>query len=579
MFKTRLQQWDFTKNARSDDWDALAVLHHTRKQRGKHLTEFSVRGKRKTLADLRAHIKAKGKTEEEFYAAALGCEIPDHIRCYTPDPGGTQQQSRSPIHNRPTLTPHVTSSNHPYTPLSPSKSSLTPGPFWVPATPSAVSMTRIQQRAGRQPSRSTMEQEEDFILVPDSSSSPSNSSSMSCDQVQQDVRTMALQVVRPVALMQRYGADDVDSWLLVNKPEDGKSSDEKGRLCPRCRQPRSNHPISVAGLAPSTRQPRNLLTDSDNALKLPSTTEGPGEAWRWMAYCFAACMFSGREDGENATKILEFAKEEFEAMLDKGDCLTLTSLNLMLTMLHQHNQSSIAESVVRSALDVAERVLPPEDLVRTTIQWMVAVAGLKLKPAGENEEALHKLAHIYDTFEIKLGKDNPSTLAALYNYAWMLNFEERYAEAEKLLQNLYERSDLFLGSSHMQTITALSSLSRAQSCQGKYAEAIENIQRAIRDSKPTLGKSHPHRLESKRRLALIYQELGHMELMEELYWDVLKGRIKMLGRDHPYTGGAKRDLIKLLKDLGKWNEDGLSQASIDKLFEVTSPVPSLQAVF
>jgi hypothetical protein len=277
---------------------------------------------------------------------------------------------------------------------------------------------------------------------------------------------------------------------------------------------------------------------------------------------------------ELSTTSLNGASAELEEMLSRKDCLTLISLNLMLSILHMHDQGSIAESIVRSALRVAERVLSPDDPIRATIAWMVTVAGRTIQKGGRDGDVLVKLEEINRAFERDLGPTNPTTIASGYNVAWMLCREGQWEEADRILCTLYETCRSSLGPIHMQSIMVLSTLSRAQSRQGHYSAAMGTIERAIRDSESTLGCNHPHRLELKRRLALMYQDIGEKEPMEELYWDVLKGRIKMLGTQHNYTAGAKKDLEDLLKELGKWNEDGSTQWSIDELFASTSPSSS-----
>jgi tetratricopeptide (TPR) repeat protein len=419
--------------------------------------------------------------------------------------------------------------------------------------------------------------DEDYVFVSDisetisevlSSSSSSSPSSSFCDQVQRDVQTMARQVVKPVPLMSLYDTEDIRSWVLVNSTEATEGAHDNGPLCPKCNQAMSEHCISLEVLAPSNQHPRSLLCSAaQEAMTLPSTTEGRGEAWRWMALCFGACIHMSRGDTELATKLLTSAAKELEEMLSKYDHLTLMSLNLMLSILHMHDQGSIAERIVGSAFEVAQRILSVDDGIRVTIEWMVTVAGRTLQ---KDSEVLAKLKRVHQAFDATLGTSNPTTIASLYNVAWMLCYEGRWQEAEEILQDLYERSSVSLGIMHLQSTMILATLSRAQSRQGKYSAAINAVKRSIHDSASTLGRSHPYRLELKRRLALMYEEVGEKELTEDLYWDVLKGRIKMLGTEHPYTAGAKADVEKLLKELGRWEEDGSTQSSIDQLFTKTS---------
>lgn len=588
MIKTRLSQWRLSKNTRRDDYFGLALLYEASQDAGKSDVEFLIRGRKKTVADLRAYIRSKKMTEKEFLQAAQGFTVPTYIQCVPIDPGGTRTSPSSSSEGRPMPSPLPSSSGFQLTPSS-SGSASHPSPTHYPPARRRPTHNypgnlapETMDRSTRLPNPVIGPQElglgGDYVLTSGPSRSPSETSSSSfssCDQIQRDVRTMSLQVVDPVPLGSRHGAEDIESWVLVNSREATDGVQDNRVLCSKCHQAMSKHCISLEALAPSAQELRSLLSSAtQDAMILPSTTEGRGKAWRWMAYCFSACIHMNRGDIELSTKSLNGASAEFEEMLSKNDYLTLMSLNLMLSILHMHDQGSIAESIVRSALGVAERVLSTDDPIRATIVWMVTVAGRTIQKGGRDGEVLLKLEEINRAFEHDLGATNPTTIASRYNVAWMLCRESQWEEAERMLYTLYESCSSSLGPMHMQSIMVLSTLSRAQSRQGNYSAAMSTIERAIHDSESTLGCNHPHRLELKRRLALMYQDIGEKEPMEELYWDVLKGRIKMLGTQHDYTAGAKKDLEDLLKELGKWNEDGSTQWSIDELFASTSPSSS-----
>jgi hypothetical protein len=592
MYKTRLKEWGYNKNARSCDWDAVAILHQTRKENGKKATEFLVHGKKRTVADLHAHIRSRNKSEDEFLASAIarGRAIPAHVRSQTPERGKRHSPAQSPPQDAFIPSPAFNSYGQQLTPSESTSSSSSPRSLLTHPQSTHLTLADLPNRRANsseefsgQTIRGGMDNDNDFILVSNTSRPPSEASSTSsptCDQIEQDVRTMALQVFKPANLVSRIGADDMNSWVYLSSTAGRENDRDSGELCPKCNQAISQHVKNLVNLAPSTQAPRSLLEHSHQlAMILPASTDSHGEAWRWIAFCFASCMAMSRGDADLSDEFLGVAAAEFEEMLAKHDCLILTGLNLMLSILHMHDQASIAESVVRSALKVAEQVRPADDPIRATIKWMTTVAACKLEESGGNGEVLTQLESIYEGLEKDLGGENPSTLAALYNFAWMLCFEERLAEAEQKLHKLYASSSSSLGSTHMQSITALATLSRAQASQGNYKAAIQTIQTVIRDSKPTLGRSHPHRLESKRRLALMYREIGEVSLMEDLYWDVLEGRIKMLGPEHSYTEGMRVDLVELLKELGKWNEDGSTQASIDKLYAQPSPPTTQHQAF
>jgi tetratricopeptide (TPR) repeat protein len=422
-----------------------------------------------------------------------------------------------------------------------------------------------------------------FTLLPHASST-----SPPCDQMLQSVRTMALQVAEPANLTSRVGADNMSPWVLMNSTEPAPGTQYEENSCSKCHQAMSGHCISLAGLAPSTQQRRSLLNGAtQEALTLPCTAGGRGEAWRWVAFCFGACIQLGGGDSESSTRSLTEAATVFEHMLTRRDDLVITALHIMVTILHMHNQSEIAESIVGSATAVARRLLKPEDPIRLTLEWEAAAAGLGLDESGLGSQMLRQ---VYIAFERERTLSHPWTIAALYNLAWMLLYEGSYAgegadprpiytEAADLLQKVYVASCASLGSAHMQSITALMTLARAQSNLGEDDKAIETFKKAIHDCKYTLGRSHPFRLEAKRRLAVLYEKKGQKEKMEPLYWDVLRGRVTMLGRHHPWTVGMKDDLITLLKDLQKWEDNGPLERRIHGLFENATEVTPQHEAF
>ena len=389
--------------------------------------------------------------------------------------------------------------------------------------------------------------------------SHASSTSPSCDQILQDVRT-------ELALGTQYEENS----------------------CSKCHQALSRHCISLAGLAPSTQQPHSLPNGAtQEALALPCTAEGRGEAWRWIDFCFEACIQLNGGDSDSSTRSLVEAAILFEDMLTKRDHLIFTAVHMTITVLQMHNQSRIAESVVGSAVAVAKRLLKPEDPIRLILEWEAAAVARALSESGLGSQILRQ---IYRGLERELTLYHPWTITTLYNLAWMLLYEGSliegdensqllYAEASDLLQMVYAASCVSLGPIHMQSITALTTLARAQSNLGKDEEATETYKKAIRDCEHTVGRRHPFRLEAKRRLALMYGKRGQKEEMEHLYWDVLQGRVMVLGRHHPFTVGMKHDLIMLLKDLKKWEDNGPLHRQIYDLFENATEVTSQREAF
>jgi hypothetical protein len=222
MYKTRLKEWGYIKNARSCDWDAVAILHQTRKENGKKATEFFVHGKKRTVADLHAYIRSKNMSEDEFLTSAIArrCVIPPYVRCQSPE-SGRGNSSINSYGQQPT----------------PSESTL--------SSSSSHSILTYPQST--------------YILVLDTSRSPSevsSTSSSTCNQIEQDVRTMALQVFKPADLISRIGADDISSWVFLNSTVGRDNDRDSGELCPKC-----NQATSSPNFCRMTNQDRETTSD------------------------------------------------------------------------------------------------------------------------------------------------------------------------------------------------------------------------------------------------------------------------------------------------------------------------------
>lgn len=589
MFKARLGPWGLNKNSKNNDWGAIAKLHKIRKESGKSATEFLVHGRKRTLAQLRKHIKSKSMTDQQFLAAALDIEIPPYVRCYTPTPEEVGDAARS------TSQPENPSASHTPRAESPIWSSTKSGPPQLSVasllnqqssssrhvTPSLEPLSEVI--SGTEAASSTHSEVQqrhssppDGIITPSPSRSvPHHSRSLAapCQHIQMQLRRMAKQALVPPAAQQSE-FEDLESWVFLTNPLN--DADHGPVLnCSQCNRSISSHL--------STLDDYVFLDRSSTATTSPRphpssvlTSEHRASALKWVVRCFSACIYMTHGTSTFAQQSLVDAEGEVENMLATNNPLTLTSLNLILSILHVHDQGQIVESIVGSALKVASKVMGCGNPITVTIAWMTAAAGQKLPQPGLDASALRR---VYGEFTEEVGDEHPHSITALYNLSWNLIIDGAWDEAESNLRSLYRTSCKVLGPSHMQSITALTSLSRVLGNQNKNDAAIETMQEAIERSKNTLGPSHPYRLESKRRLALMYEKVNDKPRMESLYWDVLKGRVKMLGRTHPYTIGAKVDLIQLLRDLGKWDDQSQNKGAIDTLFEQQDDFKALHEAF
>lgn len=374
---------------------------------------------------------------------------------------------------------------------------------------------------------------------------------------------------------QQSDFEDLESWVFLTNPLN--DADHGPVLsCSRCNESVSSHLSALSDYVLVDRSLTATTSPSPPHSSSIITSEHRAAALKWVVRCFSACIYMTHGTSSFAEQSLIDAEREVESMLVTNNPLTLTSLNLILSILHVHDQGRIVEAIVGSALKVASNVLGCENPIAVTIAWMTAAAGQKLPQPGLDADALRR---VHSDFVKHLGDDHPHSITALYNLSWNLIIDGAWDEAESKLRLLHETSCDVHGSSHMQSIAALTSLSRVLCNQNKIDAAIETMQEAIERSENTLGPSHPYRLESKRRLGLMYEKVNDKPRMESLYWDVLRGRVKMLGRRHPYSIGAKVDLIRLLQSLGKWEDQDQARRAVDALFEQQDDFKALHEAF
>ncbi|KAI1627802.1 hypothetical protein EDD37DRAFT_277000 [Exophiala viscosa] len=391
------------------------------------------------------------------------------------------------------------------------------------------------------------------------------SPTMGCPSLGRDVEYMALQVVDAPSLRSLCGHDDLHAWRLLSSVTSSSSSasslsasDGFEHVCPTCHDLTRNHFISLPNLenttSPATRPRRSILNETsdvaDTTMSVPTSSRGHQHSWKWVARCFAACIYLSRGNETLSQRSLADAEGEFERMLvPTQDPKILLALNQTLQILHMHDQGEITKTIMRAAHDVAVRVLGPDDPLTTITRWMVYVADLKMRDRDITSATLYD---VHARFVEWYGLEDPRAIASLYCFGYMLNVERRLEQAESVLREAYAMSCANLGPKHLQSLSALTNLARCLERQDRLDEAIENVETVVRDSRDTLGDNHPRRLETMRILGTFYEKQGRVDIAESLYWKVLEGRIKMLGVNHGFTRGMQKDLEELLKSRGKW---------------------------
>jgi hypothetical protein len=571
MYKSRLSKWSFNKNASQRDWQIAAVMKEERQKRGKETVGFKIHNRTKSVLELKRHIKECRVTEKDFIATAFadtnGVTNSASVRCISPPPD-RELKTSADSSDQPSTSSGPIGAGFQRTPTSSKgsgKSQTQQPPLHSSGLEERSWSNRSKQIADRVPLvAATMPNLSFGNLYESQPNDASNGSHgarnvAQCDHVQQELGIMLTETYHPDGFTTAFPeTKDLDSWELISKPD--PSAEPK--LCPKCQSPNKDHsPLPQEWLLnPSFDLPQMLSyqitsTSGDN---LP----GSNEASKFQACCFAACIYGGQEQFDLLAKSLQQADHIFESMLLENNDMALLSVLLTLTILHAHDRGTMATSIIRSAYHVSYNIYGERNPITLCIEWLTAAAGKRLPQCPIKSEMLRM---IHKNLEQTFGKAHQHTIVALYCLSFQLILEKSYPEAEAHFTSLCGICVETLGECSLQTVSSLNGLGKSQRRQGKLNDAIVTLERSLK--KHPLGPNHPFRLDSMKELAKVYKEVGRTDLVERTYWYVLKGRIKMLGKTHSFTEEAKIDLERLLRDLGKWDEEGVMEERVQKLFE------------
>lgn len=578
MIKARLKQWGYLKNAKKEDWHFLALLHERRKEHGKLSTEFDVRGHRKTVKDLQRFVRNQNMTADQFLQEARQTTgnkpVPDYIRALSPTEHATIDD----------VSPEYLTPSPPSVPaqLVQQRTGFDQNQYLRPDAAntghsrkrSASFSPMMRERVGRpSPGSQTLQAP---IDLQDSAYISASSNNSTCTQMQMEFEMLGSQVTRPSSLMSRFGDEDISSWaMLSSSPSNSDSSSGRSVqfVCSRCNQPSDQHFVSLDNFEPQQVVRRDILNGDDHTLHLPVSTKDEG-SWLWVSRCFLACMCLRKGDEAAAELSLQEASNEFERLLDRKDRQLLTAAGLVMTILHMHDQGSIAKRVIQSAFEVCDRVLSEDHAIHMTLKYLTASATISQSEWGITSDFTKTIVKKFLDY---LPRTHEYVIAARYNYAWMLKFEGKVAEAEMEAREVYKLSRQVLGKIHMQTVTALAVIAGClYSNHERRRECISIFRDVVKQAGESLGRHHPYTLEAKRRMAeKMIEESGPDTRTLQLYKDVVWGRVHMLGLTHKFTIGAKNDYEEQLQVMDLWRDAQGSPSpraqDLDELFSPSSP--------
>jgi tetratricopeptide (TPR) repeat protein len=228
---------------------------------------------------------------------------------------------------------------------------------------------------------------------------------------------------------------------------------------------------------------------------------------------------------------------------------TLTSMNILASVLHNQGKYDEAEGMHRQVSELRKQLLGNEH--PDTLTSMNDLANI-LKSQGKYEEAERLHRQELELREKVLGKEHPHTLISMNNLALVLKSQGKYEEAERLNQHVLELTKEILGKEHPRTLISMNNLASVLQNQGKNEEAERLHRHVLELRKEVLGNEHPHTLTSMNNLASVLQNQGKNEEAERLHRQVLELRKEVSENEHPHTLISMNNLASVLKSQGKY---------------------------
>ncbi|PMD45533.1 hypothetical protein L207DRAFT_257269 [Hyaloscypha variabilis F] len=153
-----------------------------------------------------------------------------------------------------------------------------------------------------------------------------------------------------------------------------------------------------------------------------------------------------------------------------------------------------------------------------------------------------------------LGKENKDTLQSAYELADVLTWQKRYKEAEIIYRETLEIQERILGKEHEDTLHSAFWLANVLNWQKKYKEAEIIYRRTLDRQGRTLGKEHEHTLWSAYWLAYVLGMQGQYVEAEALCRQTLETRERIFGKEHPATLWDMYQLAEILRKQRKYQE-------------------------
>ncbi|MEM1280061.1 MAG: tetratricopeptide repeat protein [Cyanobacteria bacterium P01_H01_bin.152] len=219
----------------------------------------------------------------------------------------------------------------------------------------------------------------------------------------------------------------------------------------------------------------------------------------------------------------------------------------------EHSQGcySDAESLYQKALAMRQRLLGNEHPdVATSLNDLAAL----FSTLSRTKEA-ESLAHAaLDIRKKVLGNQHPATVQSLHWLAYLNHQQGNYDQVEPILLEVLKTNRKLFREAHPSVAESINNLACLYDDQERYEEAESLYQEALMMRKQLLGDEHPHVALSLSNLAFFYWKQKRYVEAEPLHQQALSMRIRLFGNKHPDVAASLNNLAALYRDQERYDE-------------------------
>jgi non-specific serine/threonine protein kinase/serine/threonine-protein kinase len=253
-----------------------------------------------------------------------------------------------------------------------------------------------------------------------------------------------------------------------------------------------------------------------------------------------------------AREILDRSSDEIGRELDR-DPVVRSQLMLVMARTYENlGLFSRAHALLERVVLDRTKTLGADN--PKTLEAMAQMAWI-LYREGHDAEAERLIRTTIDTQSRILGSDDPSTLESRDRLAQILLRQAHYAQVEKLERELIAVSSRRQSPENPQTLRFMAGLARALTGQNRFVEAEAEYRQLLDLERRTLGADHPDTLLTVHDLGTVFLNQGHYEEAEKLYRENLEIEKRILGPEHPDTANSMTTLANTIRFIDGHNAE------------------------